>query len=124
MLRRVEIHNRLNGYLIVIAEFGLVAAVAGSFGAYYLGHGRVIEGLIAFGVTANACVILFLCVRALRDGQTGVGVWRIYTDPATRRQVMLENPRLSADTLAIAASVLVPFLLVILCTWDGTHRRG
>ena len=114
VISRVEVHNRLNGYIFVIVEFGLIGVVVGGFGAYYAGHGRLLEGLLALGVTTNAAVILFLSVRSLLRGEKGVGLWRIYTDSTVRQRVMQENPRLSTDTLSITVAALIPFVLLVL----------
>ena len=117
MLRRIEAHNRINGYFFVIAEFVLVGGAAGSFGLYYVGHGRFLEAIVTLGITCNSLVIVVLCVRSLLRGETGVGIWKIYTDASVRRNVMEQNPRLTTDTLLIATAVLVPFALVLFGLW-------
>jgi hypothetical protein len=38
VIKRIEDHNRLNGYLFVSIEFGAIAAVVAPFGIYWLSH--------------------------------------------------------------------------------------
>lgn len=122
MIERIEVHNRLNGYAFVIVEFVLVVALIGGFGAYYATHGRALEAVIALGIAANALVIVLLCLRSVWRGERGVGLRRLYTDPAVKRQVMLANPRLTADTMLITGAVLVPFILVLVMVWTAIRR--
>jgi hypothetical protein len=126
VLARVEVHNRLNGYAFVIAEFVLIGAVVAGYGVYYSRHGRPLEGVLALGIVANAAVIVLLCVRSVLRGERGVGLWRIYTDSEVRRKVMEENPRLSTDSLLITGLVLLPFVLLVLALWAALHpsQRG
>jgi hypothetical protein len=41
-----------------------------------------------------------------------------------RRAVGAEHPRLTMDTLLLAASALIPFALSIAVIADGVHRRS
>ena len=124
MFARIEAHNRLNGYAFVTAEFVLVGAVVGAFGAYYATHGRALEAFVALGITANALVIVVLCVRSVLRGERGVGLRKLYTDPAVRRQVMLENPRLTTDTLLLTGAVVIPFFLVVVAARAALHHQS
>ncbi len=95
----------------MIAEFVLIGVIVGGFGSYYAQHGHPVEAVFALGIVTNALVVVLLCVRAVMRGERGVGLWKIYTDSAVRRDVMLENPKLSTDSLLITGAVLIPFVL-------------
>jgi hypothetical protein len=125
VIKRIEDHNRLNGYLFVTIEFGVIGAVVAPFGIYWLGHQDWLLGAIAVGIVANSLVVLGTALRSLMRGERGVGIWKIYTDPATRKAVAEAHPSLSADTAMVAIGALLPFVLatiVALETLQATRR--
>jgi hypothetical protein len=111
VIKRIEEHNQLNGYLFVTIEFGAIAAVVAPFGIYWLGHRDWLLGAIAAGIIANCLVVFGTALRSLIRGDRGVGIWKIYTDPATRQAVATAHPNLSADTATVATASLLPFVL-------------
>jgi len=111
VINRIEDHNRLNGYLFVTIEFGVIAAVVVPFGIYWLVHRDWLLGAIAAGILANCAVVFGTALRSLIRGDRGVGIWKIYTDLKTRRAVAATHPNLSADTAIVATAALLPFVL-------------
>jgi hypothetical protein len=122
MIARVETHNRLNGFGFVIGEFALVGLVALVLAALYVARGGGLPAFGCVGIAANSIVVIWLAVRALRRGESGIGLWRIYTQPAVRDQVMREHPGLSAETLLIALAVLVPYLLLLIVAAEAARH--
>jgi hypothetical protein len=122
MIARVESHNRLNGFAFVIGEFALIGGVAGVFAAIYLARGNIAYTSICAGICVNSLVVIVLAARAIARREMGVGIFRIYTQPALRAQVVREHPDLSKDTLLITVSVLVPFLLFLMVALEGVGR--
>jgi hypothetical protein len=111
VIKRIEDHNRLNGYLFVTIEFGVIVAVIAPYGIYWLGHRDWLLGAIAAGIVANSLVFFGTALRSLIRGDRGVGFWKVYTDPATRQSVAMAHPNLSADTAILAILCLLPFVL-------------
>ncbi len=114
MIARVETHNRLNGFGFVIGEFALVGLVALVLAVLYMARGGGLPAVAGVGIAANSIVVIWLAVRALRRGESGIGIWRLYTHRSVREQVMREHPGLLAETLLIALAVLVPYLLLLI----------
>jgi hypothetical protein len=114
VIRRIEDHNRVNGYLFVTIEFGVTTAVVAPFGIYWLVHRDWLRGAIAAGIVANCLVVFGTALRSLTRGDRGFGIWKIYTDPATRQAVAAAHPNLASDTAIIATTSLVPFVLAAL----------
>jgi hypothetical protein len=111
VIKRIEDHNRLNGYLFVTIEFVVIAAVLAPFGIYWLSHRDWVLGAIAVGIFVNCLVVVARAVRGLVRREPGVGLWKIYTDTATRHAVAASYPNLSADTFVVAIAALLPFVL-------------
>jgi hypothetical protein len=121
MIARVETHNRLNGFGFVIGEFGLIGLVALVFAVLYAAKGDGLPAVACVGITANSIVVIWRAVRAMRRGQPSIGLWRIYTQPDVRAQVMREHPGLSAETLLITVAVVVPFLLLLIVAVEAAR---
>jgi hypothetical protein len=111
VIKRIEDHNRLNGYLFVTIEFALIVAVIAPFGIYWLGHQKWLLAAVAVGIVANCLAVFGRSLRSLVQRERGVGFWKVYTDPVTRKQVAAEHPNLSADTAILAILCLLPFVL-------------
>ena len=122
MIARVETHNSLNGFGFVIGEFGLIGLVALVFAVLYAAHGAGLPAIACVGIAANSIVVIWLAVRATRRGKSAIGLWRIYTRPEVRAQVMREHPRLSSETALITLAVLVPFLLLLMMGAEAARR--
>ena len=121
-MARVETHNSLNGFGFVIGEFGLIGVVALVFAVLYAAKGGGLPAVACLGITANSIVVIWLAVRAMRRGKSAIGLWRIYTQPEVRAQVMREHPGLSSETLLITLAVLVPFLLPLIVGAEAARR--
>jgi hypothetical protein len=96
MIARIEAHNRLNGFAFVIGEFALIGLVALAFAALYSARANVLLAAACLGITANSLVVIFLAIRSLTRGESGIGILRIDTKRAVREQVMREHPDLSS----------------------------
>lgn len=123
MIARVQAHNRLNGFGFVICEFALIGLVGAVFAVLYLARGNLLYGIAGLGIAFNSLLVIVLAARSLARRETGIGILRIYTQPAVRAKVMREHPDLSKDTLLITVAVLVPFLLLILVVAEAVRRR-
>lgn len=119
MIRRIEDHNRLNGYLFVSIEFGAIAAVVAPFGIYWFGHRNWPLAAVAAGVFVNCLLVFARAVRSLVRRERGVGLWKIYTDTATRQGVAASYPNLSADTAIVAIASLLPFVLAAITALEA-----
>ena len=122
MIKRIEDHNWLNGYLFVTIEFALMVAVIAPFGVYWLGHQKWLLAAVAVGIVANCLVVFGRSLRSLVRRERGVGFWKVYTDPVTRQQVAAEHPNLSADTAILAILCLLPFVLAAVSALESLPR--
>lgn len=123
MIARVGAHNRLNGFAFVIGEFALIGGVAATFGVLYLVRGDLLFATPCFGIVANSVVVIVLAARSVAQHETGVGILRIYSQPALRGQVAREHSDLARDTVLITTAVLVPLLLFIVVVLQAVRRR-
>ena len=114
MIRRLEEHNRLNGFVFVVAEFAVIGAITAALAVLYGARHQWIGLLAGCGITANSLVVIASVISQLRHGETDVGIWRVYADSRVRAQVARDDPGLSRDTVMITGAVLVPFLLLAL----------
>jgi hypothetical protein len=107
-------HNRLNGVKFSVAEFMLIAILAGAFATYYVAHQKQIMAFITLGITSNCLTVVILGVRTLMDraneGNHIAPIW----SRADRARHFKENPKMLRDTLAIMTATLLPFLLALI----------
>jgi hypothetical protein len=123
VIKRIEDHNRLNGYLFVTIEFGVIVAVIAPYGIYWIGHRDWLLGAIAAGIVANSLVFFGTALRSLIRGDRGVGFWKVYTDPATRQSIAVAHPNLSADTAILAILCLLPFVVATAASLEALLAR-
>jgi len=123
VIGRIEDHNRLNGYRFVSIEFGAMAAVVAPFGIYWLGNRNWPLAAVAVGIFVNCLVVCARSVRSLVRRERGVGLWRTYTDTATRQAVATSYPNLSADTAIVAIASLLPFVLAAAVALEALRNR-
>ncbi len=121
-MRRLQQHNRLNGFIFVVAEFTFIGALAAIFAALYGAEQQWIGFTATCGIAANSLVVIASAVQQMLRREADLGIWRVYTDSKVRDQVARENPNLSRDTLMITGAVLVPFLLVALALAEAARR--
>jgi hypothetical protein len=75
------------------------------------------------GIFVNCLVVFARAVRSLVRRERGVGLWRIYSDAATRQAVAASYPNLSADTLIVATAALLPFVLAAVVALEALLAR-
>lgn len=124
MIDRVQVHNRLNGYRFVAVEFGVIAAVTAAFAVAWIARGSWLLAAVAAGIFVNSAVIVGAAVRSIFRGERGVGIWKVYTDPGTRRAVVAEHPDLSSDTAMVAVAALIPFALAAVIAIEAAARTA
>ena len=113
MIAVVEEHNRLTGYRFVIVEYGMVGAVFGVLGGWYIVAGSALDAIIWLGISANCAVVALLAEAQLRGGAPDIGI-RAMRDPDRRAQTRREHPHLLRHTLALVAVSMLPLLLLAL----------
>ena len=123
LIEKVRLHNTVNGFRFSAAEFTCVALVLCPFAVYYWVVGRWGLALIATGIIANCLPVVVLAARSLRDGEQAIG-WRRLRDLDVRTRLGTDHPRLLADTFAIVACTLVPFLGAALFAAELIRNRA
>jgi hypothetical protein len=122
MIQIIKTHNLLNGLLFSILEFLVISLVVSPFAIYYLTHERFIYSLISLGIFLNCLTVALIGWCQWRGGEQGLGL-RQFMDKEELERVRLANPHLLADTLKLAISALVPFLLIALVVYELLNRR-
>lgn len=122
----IQRHNRLNGLVFSIVEFGFIALFVGAFAAYYLVHRRWVKASIGWGIMLNCLpvVIYGLCQllqAKTREQLTG----SYYSDRQAGEQHRRENPHMLRDTLILTVGTLLPFVTLAAVLFDvlRTSRR-
>jgi hypothetical protein len=117
MLGIIERHNRLNGVVFSIAEFSLIALVAGAFASYYLVHREAVLAFITSGITVNCLPVVVIGVRMLTVATQQNRIAPFWNKQA-RGQHLRDNPHMLRDTLALTAAILLPFLATIIVLYE------
>ncbi len=125
LLAKIETHNEVNGVAFSVAEFALIALVIAPFALSYLAHARVVYAVVAVGIVANALTAVAIGARALANGQRGGSIARWF-DRDERAALASRYPSLTRDTLIVAATTLVPFVLLLRVGYESiaTRRRS
>ena len=110
---RVREHNRLNGFVFVIAEFLLVILAALFISASGLLHNRILLAMTGVGIAANAGAVIVIAAAQIRAHEQSEGLLKVRS-PEFRAMLRQNNPNLSTHTLIVFVSTLLPFLLVVL----------
>ena len=113
MIRRIRSHNILNGILFSVSEFAFIALVITPFAFYYLTHEKHLYALVAIGIIFNSLTIVTFGWIQLRRKEKDVGISDIY-EKSYREKAIKENPQLFGDTLILVATILLPFVLLIM----------
>jgi len=111
-------HNRLNGVIFSIIEFGLIALFIGAFATYYLTHHRFVLAIIAWGITLNCVPVVIHAIRGLREKQITSNHIGSFWDKKTRDQHKRENPHMLRDTLVLTVATLIPFVTFIAVLYE------
>jgi hypothetical protein len=117
-------HNRLNGLVFSIVEFGLISLFTGSFATYYLIHMRWVMAFIGWGITLNCLPVIIYGLRQLAEARArGESMGSYYSDKSAREQHRRENPHKFADAMILMIAVLIPFLMLVAVIWDKPKRQ-
>ena len=119
MIEIIRRHNRLNGIKFSVAEFTLIAVLAGAFAAYYAAHQKAVMVFITLGITSNCLTVALIGTRTLMDRTAEDNQIAPFWSRAAREQHLRENPNMFRDTLAITTATLVPFLLLVIVIFES-----
>jgi hypothetical protein len=112
VIRRIVEHNQLVGIMFSTIEFVLAAASAAFIAIGLAFHHQVFGVVLAGGITVNSLVIVGFGATAWRRGERGSPLTQVFS-PAGWAQLTHDHPTLMADTLIVAATTLIPFLLSV-----------
>lgn len=123
MLKRIRLHNYLNGHVFSLIEYLLVAAILTPFLFYYVAHGWALYALAAAGIVFNCFTVCAVALVSILAKEQSVGLRRFARDRELRRRVAIEHPNLSSDTLILSVTVLIPFWIFGATLIDLAPRR-
>ena len=106
----IQRHNRLNGLVFSIVEFGFIALLVGAYATYYLLHGRFVMALISWGITLNCLPVVVIGLRQVAQDRASGTRNSSFWDKNAREQHRRENPRMLRDTLTLCVGTLLPFV--------------
>lgn len=112
MIGRIRVHNRLNGTRFATLEFAFTGLAALFIAVGLLRQDRWLLAALACGTAVNCAVVAGFGARSWLRGDRG-GRIRELSRPEVRRTVRAEHPHLLADTILLAVSTLVPFVLSV-----------
>ena len=112
MLRRIRVHNYLNGHVFSFAEYVLVAAVLTPFLIYYVAHGRTVYAVVAIAIILNCFAVATPALISILKGEQSIGLLNWSRDRELRRKIGLEHPSLARDTAILSITVLIPFWII------------
>ena len=119
----IQRHNRLNGLLFSVVEFGFIAVFVGAFAIYYISHRRTVMALIALGITLNCVPVVVYGLRQLAHARRSGTVSGSYLwDKSSRAQLRRENPHMLRDTLTLTMGTLLPFVSFAAVLFDTSRR--
>jgi hypothetical protein len=125
VIRRIVEHNQPNGIAFAIAEFLLVAVVAALLAAGYARQGQAVAAVLALGTALNSLVVVAFGIVAWRRGERGTPLSVVFSRSG-RRDLTRAHPRLMSDTMIVAITALVPFVLLAatLAEYAWTSLKG
>lgn len=123
VIERIRVHNQINGTRFSTLEFAFACLAALFIAVAFLLQGRWLIGVLGCGTAANCSVVAGFGWVSWICGDRGRRV-RDLLKPDVRHAVRAEHPRLLTDTLLIAASALLPFVLAIAVLADGVRSRS
>ena len=113
MLDIIQRHNRLNGLVFSIVEFGFIAVLVGAYATYYILHTRLVMAIIGWGITLNCVAVVVIGLRQLaHDRASGTSIGSFW-DKKARERLRRENPHMLRDTLTLCVGTLLPFVSVL-----------
>ena len=117
MVRIIKTHNILNGYILSIVEFVIIAGVVTPFAISYAVHGRLPMVVVSFGIILNCFTVVALAVRQMMDKEPEIGLRR-FRDQAERTRIAREYPGLPRQTTILTVTALLPY---VLATWTASE---
>lgn len=124
MLKRIRLHNYLNGHVFSLIEYLVVAAILSPFLFYYVAHGRALYALAAAGIVLNCFTFCGVAIASIVTKEPSVGLKRFARDRELRKRMAVEHPNLSQDTLILSITVLVPFWIFAATLIDLMRGRA
>lgn len=112
MTERIVAHNRLNGFVFSVIEFGLFSLIIVPFSIFYGFTGRWILFAISIGIVCNFLTVVTFAIMSLRSGEQSVG-HRKLLNREYRAEIAKKYPHLFYDTLILTTSSLLPFVLLL-----------
>src|SRR5262245_60669372 len=99
MIRRIKLHNYINGFWFSLFEYLIVAAVLTPFLVFYVVHGWTLYALAAGGVVLNCLTVCGFAIASIRRREQCIGLLRFSRDAELRKRIAVDYPHLSHDTL-------------------------
>ena len=123
MIRRIKSHNRLNGIIFIISEFGLTALIIAPFAAYYISHDKFLYAFIVVGIIFNSLTIVAFGLVQYWYKEKDIGFPRVF-EKSYREQAIKDNPHLFQDTLILVVAVLLPFVLILITLYELIFKKA
>ena len=114
-------HNRLNGILFSIVEFGFIGLLVGAFATYYLLHRKPFHAAVAWGITVNCLPVIVIGTRMLFDSSERTPS---YWNKGARQKHLRDNPNMLRDTLVLTTATLIPFVALASVLVELAIRRS
>jgi hypothetical protein len=106
----IQRHNRLNGLVFCIVEFGLIALAGAAFGTFCLVRHRALLAVISWGIALNCVPVVYFAICAWRQARrTGEPVGSFW-DKKARARHLQENPHMLRDTFLLTVATALPFV--------------
>ncbi len=122
MINKIRLHNYLNGSTFSMIEFLIVILLLLPFMAWYFLHGRLLYGIAALGIILNSAVIVAFAANSLIKKEKDLGLRKLF-NRKVRIDISNQYPHMQRDTYVLSISILLPFVLCILCGVDLLKRR-
>jgi hypothetical protein len=123
MIKKIKLHNYLNGFVFSMIEFLVLILILMPFMIYYFLHGRLLYGMISFGIVLNAAVIVGFAVNSLIKKEEDLGLRKLF-NREIRNKVHEKYPNLQNDTYILTFAILLPFALCLFCLVDVIKTRN
>jgi hypothetical protein len=124
MIRRIRLHNYLNGLWFSLLEYLFVAAILTPFLIFYVLHERTLYALAAAGVIFNCLTVCSLAVASIWKREHSIGLLRFSRDRELRRRIGIDHPYLAHDTLVLSVTVLIPYWMFAALLLDAATSAG
>ncbi len=122
LIKKIQDHNYLNGFLFVTIEFVVFISVVLPFTIYYLLKGEILLLLIGIGLTLNFITVAFFSVRSMLRKDASLGIHKLY-DKKIRDKIRLSYPTLTKDTTILFITLIIPFILTIIVCVELLNSR-